>query len=239
MAPTTIRAPALASSTAMSDSPFSRNRLQSQIKEAAISFGRNLRFWRESNGWSQNTPVQWARAISMAQVPNSTWSNLENGILAGPRPLVFLALGAMNGLIHVGDYGTITNRLLRDQLSDSRALCHPDGQPWSGPDFYAAYIGELAWPAEFGAPDPFALVSAQEAEELSASLREQFRSIATARGIRPAEALDKLMALVPQEHQDQLEDVLHWGSYSPEQLQQLRSDDGTLAPTAWLAAWAA
>lgn len=205
-----------------------------QLAAAAAAFGSGLRRWRISNGWSQNTPQDWGRAVGIAHVFNSQWSQLENARLRGPEPKLFIALGIMNELLASQNYGPIQDRGLRDTVAKGRPVLHEDGHPWDAGDFSAAFYGLLQWP-EFAQPRP--LISDDEAAQISAQVRDRFRSVCAAAKRRPGPAIRELLQLVPAEDQARMEDVLLGDNYSGAELSDLRDDDGRPLPQQWLEDW--
>jgi transcriptional regulator with XRE-family HTH domain len=202
-----------------------------ELAAASIRFGQCLRRWRIAQGWSQNTAQDWGRAVGIIHVFNSQWSQLENGVLRGARPSLFRALGGMNELLYAGQYGPITDRALLDRVKAAEAICHADGQPWDGADFYAAYSGLLEWP-EIKARLP--VITDDEAAEFSTTFRDDVRSRAKAAGLAMGAAMAKLLAQVPADDQARLGDVMLGDNWNGEELMALRNEEGELAPRGWL-----
>jgi transcriptional regulator with XRE-family HTH domain len=218
-------------------SPLLRYRpeaIAAQLEAAAVSFGENLRRWRVAQGWSQNTPQDWGQAVGDLHVFNSQWSQLESAKLRGPKPTVFRALGAMNALLHAGQYGPIKDRALMDRVRAAQAICHEDGEPWDGSDFYAAFLGDLQFPV---IPNRLPPITDKEAAEISDGFRADVRNGAKRRSLALRAAADRLLDHVPEEDHGRLEDVLLGDAWTAAELMALRDPDGRLAPRAWLAAW--
>lgn len=214
-------------------SRFRNDAISAELETAAVRFGQNLRRWRIAQGWSQNTPQDWGQAVGVIYVHNSQWSQLENARLRGPSPLVFRALGAMNQLLHAGQYGTIHDLHLRERVKGAKPICHPDGRPWRGADFYGAFIGSLDWPAIANVLPP---ITDAEAAAFSTTIRQQVRAMAREQGKALGVAVGDLLESVPAEHRDRLEDVLFGDDWSGEELTELRDPDGELLPAAWVEA---
>lgn len=214
-------------------SRFRNDAISAELEAAAVRFGQNLRRWRIAQGWSQNTPQDWGQAVGVAHVFNSQWSQLENARLRGPSPLVFRALGAMNQLLHAKEYGVIHDLHLRERVKGAQPICHPDGRPWRGSDFYAAFIGSLEWPPMATVLPP---ITDAEAAEFSATIRQQVRAMAREQGKALGVAVGDLLESVPAEHRDRLEDVLFGDDWTGEELTGLRDQDGELLPAAWVEA---
>jgi transcriptional regulator with XRE-family HTH domain len=218
-------------------SPLARHTPESvaaELQAAAIEFGRNLRRWRLAQGWSQNTPQDWAQAIGIACVFNSQWSQLETARLKGPQPLVFRALGAMNALLSAGQYGPITDRDLLERVRQAHPICHPDGTPWHGADFYAAFTGILEWPPLVGRLQP---ISATQAAEFSGRFRDTVRAEAKRRALAIGVAVGDLLDHVPEDRRDRIEDALLGDDFTAAELMALREPDGTLLPDQWVKDW--
>lgn len=207
-----------------------------ELQAAAIAFGEGLRRWRVSNGWSQNTPHDWARAIGIVPVYNSQWSQLETAKLRGPEPKVFRALGAMNHLLAAESYGPITDRRLAGTVKGAHPVTHDDGTPWDAGDFYRAYIGQLEWPM---IPERKPLLSPDEAAAISSGIRESFIKACLDAGSRPGPCRKALLRHVPSEHAERLGDVLLGDSWSPEELVELFDEQDQLLPLQWVADWQA
>jgi transcriptional regulator with XRE-family HTH domain len=204
--------------------------IAAELAAASLQFGRRLKQWRIAQGWSQNTAQDWGRAVGIIHVFNSQWSQLENGV-RGAKPTVFRALGGMNELLDAGQYGPITDRTLFDRVKGAEPIRHPDGHPWDGADFYAAYMGLLDWP-EIKTRLP--VITDAEAAEFSAMFRDDVRSRAKAAGLAMGAAMAKLLAQVPADDQARLGDVMLGDSWNGEELMALRSEEGTLVPRGWL-----
>lgn len=213
---------------------YSPESVTQQLAAAAAAFGSGLRRWRISNGWSQNTPQDWGRAINIAHVFNSQWSQLENARLRGPEPKLFVALGIMNELLAAENYGPIQDRKLREVVSRGRPVLHDDGHPWDAGDFSAAFCGLQPWP-QFTQPRP--AISDSEAATISGQVRDRFRSVCEAAKRRAGPAIRELLEVVPAEDQGRMEDVLLGDNYSGTELSDLRDDEGQALPLEWIKVW--
>jgi transcriptional regulator with XRE-family HTH domain len=215
--------------------PILRHQLPTVSQEldaAGVAFGQNLRRWRLRNGWSQNTAQDWAQSIGVPAVFNSQWSQLETARLRGPKPLLFRALGILNSLLAAQEYGSFTDRALMDRVKQAEPICHPDGKPWTGPDFYAAFMGQLAWPEM---PDPLPEISDAEAQEISSQFRQLVRAAGGVDGADIGMVLSTVIGLAPPEAQARTAEVLMGGSWTGAELMALRTSDGELLPMAWVA----
>ncbi len=209
--------------------------LKTALEKARVDFGLNLARWRRLNNWSQETAEIWSQAAGFVTIFNSQWSKLERGLTPQPGPLIFRALGVINDRIAREEWGKPLTSGLAERLKGSRAIRHPDGTPWRGHDFYAAFMGTLEWPA---LPALERQYTAAEAEAWSLQLQEWFQQIRQGLSLTPLAALMALMQHVPEENQDSLQEVLlGGGTYSPAQLQRLITADG-LSPENWLRNWA-
>ena len=138
-------------------------------------FGPVLKAWFKRNDWPQITAERVARAKGSAIGPwASQMSNSMQGKLE-PKPAFFIALGWFNNVILTRDFQGITDRRLLDQLKGSEALTHPDGQPFTGGDFFRLYIGELK-PSEelFTEPET---VTQEDCDLWAANLQTLFHDV--------------------------------------------------------------
>jgi transcriptional regulator with XRE-family HTH domain len=214
--------------------PLARYQLPTVSQEldaAAVAFGQNLRRWRIRNGWSQNTAQDWAQAIGVPAVFNSQWSQLETARLRGPKPLLFRALGILNSLLAAQEYGSFTDRALIDRVKRAEPIRHPDGKPWTGPDFYAAFMGQLAWPEM---PDLLPEISDAEAQEISSQFRQLVRAAGGVDGADIGMVLSTVISSAPPEAQARTAEVLMGGSWTGAELMELRTPEGELLPMAWV-----
>lgn len=192
----------------------------------AVQFGHDLRRWRRRCGWAQDTSMAWGRAARTPHVFSSTWSHLERGLMSTPGPKVFLSLADQNRRIAAGDFSGVTDGALLDRLSGATAVTHEDGGPWDAADFYACYIGLLAWPHP--AVDP-PLITPDDATSWSQQLRAQFRATADELALSPVEATVQVLERGPErrEEREQLQRVLlGFDDFTASELLDLWREDG-------------
>lgn len=217
-------------------------------RQSAIKFGQMLKRWRLSNAWAQDTCQNWGKACGIPHVYSSQWSQLETGNATNPGPLMFSCLGYVNQRLARKDYGTITrgelsaeqHRLLQVRVKGAAPLCHPDGRPWSGSDFFAAYVGEIEWP---GLPDPEEppKINESKAKELTELYRATFQRVVKKSGLEPLAAAVQLLEHVdpaPQVRQEFQGVLLGFRDYSPASLTELW-DGAAYRPAGWLCDWEA
>ena len=121
-----------------------------------------------------------------------------------------------------------------DRVKAAEAICHEDGEPWDGSDFYAAFLGDLQFPV---IPNRLPPITDAEAVEISETFRADVRNGAKRRSLALRAAADQLLDHVPDDQHSRLEDVLLGDAWTAAELMALRDPDGKLAPRAWLAAW--
>ncbi len=210
---------------------YQHTNVSQELDAAAVAFGQNLRRWRLRNGWSQNTGQDWAQAIGVPPVFNSQWSQLECARLRGPKPLLFRALGILNTLLAAQEYGSFADRALMERVRRAEPICHPDGRPWTGPDFYASFMGQLAWP---DMPDLLPDITDAEAEEFSERFRTLVRKAGGVDGSQIGVVLATVISSAPREAQARVGEVLMGGSWSGAELMELRTPDGEMLPLQWV-----
>ena len=208
--------------------------LSAALDQARREFGLNLMRWRRLNGWTQETPEQWGKAAGFAPIQNSQWSKMERGQQPKPGPLLFRCLGVINVKLYLQDFAGLRPGLLQERIRQGKAICHEDGNPWHGRDFYASFIGELTWPPF---PGLERTVTEKEAEAWNQQLQQWFEQIKAAADLSPLAALQNLMQHVPEGQQEAMQEaVLGMGGFSASVLESLSDDEG-LGPETWLRRW--
>lgn len=212
--------------------------LREELRDSALAFGRMLKRWRLANGWAQDTSQLWGEVAGSPHVYASQWSQLETGNTKNPGPLMFRCFGVLNQRLAAKNYGAIPNITLRERVQGGKALMHPDGRPWRGSDFFAAYVGELDWPE---LPDPAAppKLTTEQAAEITDAYRNRFQRLVKRSALEPLAAAVQLL-----EHVDPAQQVrqefqgvlLGFRDYTPERLTQLW--DGVChKPQRWMDDW--
>jgi hypothetical protein len=212
--------------------------LREEVRDSALAFGRMLKRWRLANGWAQDTSQLWGEAAGIPHVYASQWSQLETGNTKNPGPLMFRCFGVLNQRLAEQNLGTIASITLRERVKAGRALAHPDGRPWRGSDFFAAYVGELAWPE---LPDPAAppKLTPDQAVEITEGYRSRFQRLVKRSGLEPLAAAVQLLEHVdpaPQVRQEFQGVLLGFRDYTPERLKELW-DGVQHKPQRWMDDW--
>lgn len=160
--------------------------MSDQLINAQETFGRTLGRWFALNAWPQSVTEGWAKAVGSEIGP---WSSqisplMRNKIL--PKPHLFYALGEFNRFVHEKtELSKITDRVLRDRLTHGEALCHADGSPYDGGDFYRLFVGLLT-PPEIAEPPP--QITEESVKACGKVCIDVFRDFAMAQMMPPAEA---------------------------------------------------
>lgn len=205
------------------------------LRESAVEFGRQLRRRRIRWGWAQDTAAKWGKAAGIIHPFSSQWSDLENGKLKNPGPMLFHSLAVMNLCLADGNYGKVADIDLRERLQQAQPITHPDGRAWDAGDFWQAYQGLLPWPAE---DSP--VVTAETTAAWCEQFRQWFRAIARDSGRPPLEAARTFLRMINDDAQAQLLEPMLMGfaDLTPDQLLALwDSKAGTWKLERWLEAW--
>lgn len=179
--------------------------VEEKLAKARERFSQMLVCWRKRHGWTGRTWEDWHAAapdyLPMAVV-NSVITGLEKNRNSRTVPQTFVALGLANTRLASADRGAITDRVLRDRVYGAEPICHEDGTPWDGADFFAAYTGFIDIPVELLTPTPITPATSEE-------LRQRF---SVQRGSQsPRHALDTLLGLQPRlskAERERIEEVL-------------------------------
>lgn len=217
--------------------PITFDQERERQREAALLFGRNLRYWRTRQGWAQDTAMQWGQMVDCPHVYSSQWSQLETGKMRNPGPGIFCALGWQNEAIDRHDFGPITDRTLKDRLDAAEPVRRADGTPWKAADFFAAYVGDLLWP-DVQASLPFNITT-DEAERWSEQLRVWFQRTAREANLSPLEAATGLLEHVDADNGARAlfqRVLLGFADYTPEELIRDWQEEGPAA-ACWVRHW--
>lgn len=217
----------------MTDATF--DEIKDQLRESALTFGRGLRRWRVANGWAQDTSMRWGQEANIPHVYSSQWSMLETGAAKNPGAQVFFSFGQQNRMLAARQYGKVATRALLDRLKNAQPELDESGRPWDGVDFFRCYTGQIAWPLP---PEPAPLPTQEEADELSAMVRESFRNTARLAGLSLATASVQLLGLVPVEEAEGLKAVLLGDDWTPGEVADLLQGVEDPLPMVWLREWA-
>jgi len=210
--------------------------------EAATQFGAMLRRWREANGWTQYTAIEWAKQAKppFDAAPHSGLSELENGKTQHPRTPLFLYLGELNSRVAAADYKGVRDRKTLDQLKDSRPILDQAGNPWGPAEFWSCCAGLLAAP-DWLQPVPLAAVPAltdDAAYDLGDGWRDEVLRVGAANGLRPMAALREFARTCPSSAREAIEDGLA-GGFTPESIGTCWDPEAAeWGPVRWIADWA-
>jgi hypothetical protein len=212
---------------------------QQQHRDA---FGRAITIWMKHNGWSQQTLHDLSAAAGfVGGVYNSQVSLLQRGRL-DPKPMFWVALGQLNAFVAAGDLAPITNRNLRDRLTDAEPFITDEGDVAAASEMFAMFIGQVPLPERYAisAVEP---ITDKEAKKLSEELRKQFRATAQAQMLSPAEAwaaLEQHCAEMSADQQVRFREVLSgWSDFSGEEATTFTVPGQPSKPSQALSAWAA
>ena len=150
--------------------------------------GKAVTAWMRLNGFSQQTIHDWATVAGTAGPWNSSISLLQRGRL-DPKAMIWVAFGQLNKDLADGNLKYVTNRKLKDKLSEAMPFLTEEGQPATATDFFSMFIGELQPAAIY---TQLIAISDEDAEKLTQKYREAFRSLAIDQMITPKEAWSEI-----------------------------------------------
>ena len=196
-----------------------------------IIFGKAITLWMRLNGWSQQVPDDFGKAVGQPGPHNSQISQLQNGKLE-PKSGFWICLAAFNHAVATQELAAIKARALLDRLKGASAFLMDDGRPATATDFFSMFIGETQIPTTYRqASEPVLEVDAQRIND---QLRSDFMAGVRARNLDPEVAMGMLWKTVslPTKGRPRLKKVLAgWDDYTAEEL-----SDGMLQAS--LQAWA-
>lgn len=220
-----------------------REQVKEAQAEAAVAFGAMLRRWRERNGWTQYTALEWAAQAQppFTALPHSGLSELETGRTRNPRTPLFLYLGELNTRVAAADYRGVKTRQLKDQLIDSRPIVDAEGEPWGPAQFWECHAGLRAAPDWLlpVVPQPAPELTEAAAADLGDSWREQVIEAGAAAGLRPFPSMAQFAKACPVQHREAIEDGLAAGFTRDQVRSTWDPATGEWGPVAWIAKWRA
>ena len=83
------------------------------------------------------------------------------------------------------DLNKLTDRVLRDRITNGEALCHGDGRPFDATDFYGLFVGIVKAP---DIKDPPRRVTQADADECSRVNGQAFKDFGMQRMLSPVDA---------------------------------------------------
>ena len=157
-----------------------------QLTEAREAFGRALGRWFAMNAWPQSITEAWAKAVGNQIGP---WSSQISPCMRGiilPKPQFFFALAQFNQFVfEKKDLNKLTDRVLRDRISNGEALCHEDGRPFDATDFYGLFVGIVKAP---DIKDPPRRVTQADADDCGKINSQAFKDFGMHRMLSPVDA---------------------------------------------------
>ena len=137
-------------------------------------FARTLKQWFKLNGWPQSIPESVARAKGNEHGPWGSQISYAMKAKHVPQPAFFVAMSWFNMVVATRDFSGITDRGVLDKLKNSQPLCHDNGEPYTGPDFFSLYVGLLEPSAEFQSS---AEITQEDVDYWQNEIRLAFREI--------------------------------------------------------------
>lgn len=221
--------------------PSQSSSVKQRQKLAREAFGRMLRKWRESNGWSQYTGEAWAKACDFSPMSHGGLSPLECGQTKTPQFQTFGHLAEINRRLRIQDFTGVKSHDLLAKLAEARPMLDDDGVLLEEEQLFGMHSGTRKIPAAYWVPPESNAPELTDADavQLCKAWRQLVRDEAARRGLGLVRCLGELGDLVPAQHCDQLQDVLAGASnYSAAELLQLWNGE-ELLPQVWLEIWLA
>ena len=142
--------------------------------ESREVFAAVLRRWFSQNSWPQSITESWAKSCGSpgpwaSQISPAFHANLD------PKSIFFISLGNFNNAVAERNVLSVTNERVRNLLLKGQPLCHADGVPFDGADFFKLFNGFIDAPEGY-AEKPGQLTE-QDVSEWSLKVREAFRQL--------------------------------------------------------------
>ena len=161
-----------------------------------------LRRWFAQNSWPQSITETWAKSCGSpgpwaSQISPALHANLD------PKSIFFISLGNFNYAVAERNVLSVTNERVRNLLLKGEPLCHDDGVPFDGADFFKLFNGFMDAPTNMLAepsdsancwsctPD-----GGERLELITRQAREAFADVGGRLMIPPAELWQKVRPLL-------------------------------------------
>ena len=192
--------------------------------EHRVRFGKAVTAWMRMNSFSQQSIHDWAVAAETAGPWNSSTSLLQRGKL-DPKPQFWVAFGTLNQDLANGNLKYVTDRKLKDRLTEAMPFLTEHDKPATATDFFAMFIGEMQPAAIYSQP---IAISDDDAGKLTQQYREAFRKLAVEEMITPKEVWQQLepkakelMTIAQVKHLQEV--LIGLADYTAEELNELSS----------------
>ena len=170
--------------------------------ESREIFAAVLRRWFAQNSWPQSITETWAKSCGSpgpwaSQISPALHANLD------PKSIFFISLGNFNYAVAERNVLSVTNERVRNLLLKGEPLCHDDGVPFDGADFFKLFNGFMDAPTNMLAepsdsancwsctPD-----GGERLELITRQAREAFADVGGRLMIPPAELWQKVRPLL-------------------------------------------
>ena len=119
--------------------------------ESREIFAAVLRRWFAQNSWPQSITESWAKSAAAqghgpSQISPALHANLD------PKSIFFISLGNFNNAVAERNVLSVTNERVRNLLLKGEPLCHADGVPFDGADFFRLFNGFMDAPTNMLPP---------------------------------------------------------------------------------------
>ncbi len=166
-----------------------------EIPERVV-FGKVLERWFKRNGWPQSITESVAKPLGWQGPWASQISTAVNAKI-DPKAAFFISLGQFNELIATRNFKGMTDRRTLDRIKEAEPLCHDNGIPYDGSDFFRLFTGLINAPQEYQVAALEAAYSDEGTEAYIEVLRQTFQEWAREEFLSPKEAWKKLAETKP------------------------------------------
>ena len=161
-----------------------------------------LRRWFAQNSWPQSITETWAKSCGSpgpwaSQISPALHANLD------PKSIFFISLGNFNYAVAERNVLSVTNERVRNLLLKGEPLCHDDGVPFDGADFFKLFNGFMDAPTNMLAePSDSAYCwtctpdGGERLELITRQAREAFADVGGRLMVPPAELWQKVRPLL-------------------------------------------
>jgi len=150
-----------------------------------------LERWFKRNGWPQSITESVAKPLGWQGPWASQISTAVNAKI-DPKAAFFISLGQFNEVIATRNFKGITDRRTLDRIKEAEPLCHDNGIPYDGSDFFRLFTGLINPPQEYQVAALEEAYSDEGTEAYIEVLRQTFQEWAREEFLSPKEAWKKM-----------------------------------------------